>query len=180
MLADVDERSLSMARRRRRKSGDLAGLGSLIGIVCVLAGVAWIIDVVKANLEVIGAITVVAGVIFIFVVIAKRVERSNQEKAETAEILRLVDQRAVQAALRRETLLLRYGDEIVVSAIVKGDVWHDMSKEQLLESWGRPHDVKTTTLKTKVKEEYRYDCVGNNRYRRRVYLENDVVVGWKQ
>ena len=50
-----------MARRRRWGSGDLAGLGSLIGVVCVLA-VAWIIDVVKANLEVIGAITVVAGV----------------------------------------------------------------------------------------------------------------------
>lgn len=166
--------------RQRRKSSDLAGMGSLIVIVCVLAAVAWVIDVVKANLEVIGAITVVAGVIFVVVAIAKRVERSNQERAQAAEILRWNDQRAAQAALRRETLLLRYGDEIVVSAIVKGDVWHDMSKEQLLESWGRPHDVKTTTLKTKIKEEYRYDCVGINRYRRRVYLENDVVVGWKQ
>lgn len=125
-------------------------MGSLIVIVCILAAVGWVIDLVKANLEAIGAIAVIAVIIFVVVAIAKRVERSNQERAETAEILRLADQRASQAVLRRETLLLRYGDEIVVSAIVKGDVWHDMSKEQLLESWGRPHDVKTTTLKTKI------------------------------
>lgn len=72
----------------------------------------------------------------------------------------------------------KYGDAEIVDMIMKKMVWQGMSAEQLTDSLGRPVATDRKVYKTKTSETYKYDQAGKNRYRRRVTLENGVVVGW--
>jgi outer membrane protein assembly factor BamE (lipoprotein component of BamABCDE complex) len=79
---------------------------------------------------------------------------------------------------RRKDLMQKYGDAEIVDMIMKKMVWQGMSAEQLTDSLGRPVATDRKVYKTKTSETYKYDQAGKNRYRRRVTLENGVVVGW--
>jgi hypothetical protein len=81
---------------------------------------------------------------------------------------------------RRARLLDRYGNLQIVEDIMAKKVWQGMTKEQLLESWGQPADQGQKVMKTKTTTTYKYNQTGRNRFRSRVTLENDVVVGWQQ
>lgn len=52
-----------------------------------------------------------------------------------------------------------------------------MTREQLVDSRGKPTGITQQVLKTKVKETYRY---GSRQRGPRVYLENGAVTGWRQ
>jgi hypothetical protein len=54
-----------------------------------------------------------------------------------------------------------------------------MTQEQLADSWGEPVDVGSEVTRAKTKEIWKYGQTGKNRFRERVYLENGIVVGWK-
>ena len=58
-----------------------------------------------------------------------------------------------------------------------------MTKSMLIKSRGEPADKDETVYKTTTKAEYFYSPYvtrqKNTRYKFRVDLENDVVVGWK-
>jgi hypothetical protein len=82
--------------------------------------------------------------------------------------------------LRREKLIERYGSIEVVDYIVSGRIWQGMSSEQLVEALGQPADIDQKVFKTKVSQTWKYDEVGKNRFSRRVFIENDVVVGWQE
>jgi hypothetical protein len=82
--------------------------------------------------------------------------------------------------LRREKLIERYGSIEVVDYIVSGRIWQGMSSEQLVEALGQPEDIDQKVFKTKVSQTWKYDEVGKNRFSRRVFIENDVVVGWQE
>jgi hypothetical protein len=84
----------------------------------------------------------------------------------------------VQKARRRKYLIEKYGIEIAERIIAK-EVWQGMTSGQLVDSWGRPEDRDETVYKTKTKETWKYGNNGKNRYRQRVYVENDCVVGWQ-
>ena len=60
-----------------------------------------------------------------------------------------------------------------------GQLFQGMTKEMLQESWGEPDDKDEERLRSKLKQTWKYNQAGVNRYGVRVYLENDVVVGWK-
>lgn len=79
---------------------------------------------------------------------------------------------------RRKYLVEKYGLEIAEKIIAK-EVWQGMTCEQLIDSWGRPEDRDETVYKTKTKQTWKYGNNGKNRYRQRVYVENDCVVGWQ-
>ena len=49
----------------------------------------------------------------------------------------------------------------------------------LEESRGEPVDLEKECLRAKTKQTWKYNQVGVNRYKERIYLENHVVVGWK-
>jgi len=68
---------------------------------------------------------------------------------------------------------------IVAEGILAGKVWQGMSNEQLLESWGNPADIDREVRRTKTKETWKYNQTGKNRFANRVFLENDIVIGWK-
>lgn len=94
---------------------------------------------------------------------------------------RRVIERANREAVKQRymALLAKYGDSGVVEQIMLGGIWHDMSKEQLIDAWGYPDEIETKVLKTKIREIYKFGRTGVNRFSKRATLENDVVVGWE-
>jgi hypothetical protein len=79
---------------------------------------------------------------------------------------------------RRETLLAKYHDGIVVERIMNGTIWQGMSQEQLIDSWGSPVAKDQKIYKTKTAETFKYNQTGKNRFGSRVHVENGIVVGW--
>ena len=71
----------------------------------------------------------------------------------------------------------------VCHAIRNGNVIQGMNRKELIWSMGNPDDIDETVYKTKTKAYYFYKSYitrqHKTRYRFRVDLENDVVVGWK-
>jgi len=88
--------------------------------------------------------------------------------------------RIFSTVMRRKQLLTKYGDEEIVRRIMKKLIWEGQSKDQLIDSLGRPLDVDQKVLKTKSRETWKYQRTGKNRYRLRVVVENDIVIGWEK
>jgi hypothetical protein len=67
--------------------------------------------------------------------------------------------------------------------IMDRKIWQGMTKDMLLHSRGEPGDIEETIYKTKTKANYFYDSYTtshkNIKYKLRITLENDIVVGWK-
>lgn len=81
---------------------------------------------------------------------------------------------------RRAALLAKYYDAKIVDMIMRHMFWQGQSQEQLLDSLGRPADIDQKVMKTKVKEIWKYNQTGTNRFGLRITIENNVVVGWDQ
>jgi hypothetical protein len=86
--------------------------------------------------------------------------------------------KVLRYVLRRRYLIGKYGPEIGVKILAK-QVWQGMTAEQLSDSWGSPVDVDHTVHKTKSKETWKYNQTGKNRFKDRIYVEDGIVVGWK-
>ena len=84
----------------------------------------------------------------------------------------------VETALRLSYLLEKHSDTQLVSRIMSGAIWENMTSEQLYDSVGQPESVDQKYLKSKSREVWKYDHLGSNRYGLRVTLENGTVVGW--
>lgn len=80
--------------------------------------------------------------------------------------------------LRRQQLMAKYGDELIVNRIMKKMFWQGQTPEQLIDSIGRPLDTDHRVMKTKTKEVWKYNRTGKGRYALRITFENGVVVGW--
>jgi hypothetical protein len=79
---------------------------------------------------------------------------------------------------RRRYLIGKYGEEVGLR-ILSGTVWQGMTSEQLADCRGNPADIGREVYKTTSKEEWKYNQTGKNRSANRIYLENGIVVGWK-
>jgi len=108
-------------------------------------------------------IFIVGGVIGAIVVF-NNIRRREEERRRAGERQRLVD---------------KYGDEIA-DRILAHTIWQGMTEEQLLESWGGPVDKDQEIKKATTKETWKYGQTGRNRFSNRVFLENGIVIGWKQ
>lgn len=84
---------------------------------------------------------------------------------------------AERLRVRTEDLTQRFGADLA-EVIINGQIQQGMTSEHLLESWGAPADVDQKVFKTKIKETWKYGEIGKNRYRNRVFLENEIIVGW--
>jgi uncharacterized protein YecT (DUF1311 family) len=87
------------------------------------------------------------------------------------------DQRRLAA--ERQRLVDKYGD-VIADRILAHHIWQGMTEEQLVESRGSPADKDYEIKHTKTKETWKYGQTGRNRFSSRVFLENGLVVGWKQ
>lgn len=83
-----------------------------------------------------------------------------------------------QRTRRRRALNAKYGEQNAARILAR-QVWQGMSEDQLIASWGSPADISTEIKRTKSNETWKYNRTGKNRFRNRVYLENGIVIGWK-
>ena len=115
-------------------------------------------------------VLVFAGLVVVLVVARQNI-LDRRKKKELA-------QREAELAQYKEELTDRFGPEYA-RLILDGDIQQGMTKEMLLESLGEPDDVDEEQVRSKIRQTWKYDQVGLNRYENRVHLENDVVVGYK-
>lgn len=88
--------------------------------------------------------------------------------------------KAQNVAATRRRLMGKYRDPELVEKLMGGYFWEGQSAEQLIDSLGRPEDIDEKVLKTKKKQVWKYGHEGGNRYRLRITLDNDVVIGWER
>lgn len=81
---------------------------------------------------------------------------------------------------KRARLMMKYKDEELIERLMEEKFWVGQTKEQLIDSLGEPLDVDEKVLKTKVKEVWKYEQTGKNRYGLKIKLDDGVVVGWDQ
>ena len=81
-------------------------------------------------------------------------------------------------AIRRRRLIQKYGRDVGLKILGRA-VWQGMSVEQLIDAWGCPVSIEHDVYETKTKQTWKYHRTGKNRFKDRVYLENGIVVGWK-
>lgn len=79
---------------------------------------------------------------------------------------------------RRQELLEKYKDDMLVMRIMRKEFWQGQTREQLLDSLGIPAGQDHSVSKSKREEVWKYRPQGGNRYGLRITLENDVVTGW--
>lgn len=79
---------------------------------------------------------------------------------------------------RRKYLMNKYGDSELVSSLMNRLFWQGQTAEQLLDSLGQPEATDRKILKSKTKETWKYHEVRKNQFLIRVFIEDDIVVGW--
>lgn len=80
--------------------------------------------------------------------------------------------------VKREKLMGKYKDPILVEKLMNRNFWVGQTKEELIDALGSPKEISEKILKTKTKEVFKYHKTGNNRYALKITLENNIVVGW--
>ena len=81
---------------------------------------------------------------------------------------------------RIEYLRNKYADEALVQRILRHEFWQAQTSEQLADSLGNPDCIDRKVLKAKTREIWKYDRRGVNRYKLRITLDEDIVVGWDE
>lgn len=123
----------------------------------------------------IGILAVSAFVGFVLLVGVYRYFAHRRRQIE--EQARLDEQRErLEAYVQR--LVHSYGEEDA-ARILAHEVWQGMTEAQLRESRGIPADVGHEIIRERTRETWKYGQVGRNRFKERVYLENGIVIGWK-
>ena len=72
----------------------------------------------------------------------------------------------------------KYNDQAIVDRIIAGYFWQGQTEEQLIDSIGHPLSKDSKVLKSVVRQVWKYNQLGKNRYGLRVTVENGFVVGW--
>ncbi|WED28118.1 DUF2845 domain-containing protein [Vibrio sp. DW001] len=81
---------------------------------------------------------------------------------------------------RRKRLMAKYRNEHIVNRLMKKTFWQGQTKDELIDSLGKPQDISQKVLKTKTKEIWKYNKSGKNRYGLKITIENGLVIGWDQ
>src|ERR1700727_1163245 len=75
-------------------------------------------------------------------------------------------------ALRRKSLMDKYGDPILVDRLMRREIWEGQTAGQLLDSRGNPVTKDQKVLKTKTSDVWKYKPMGKGQYRLRIFVEN--------
>lgn len=163
-----------MARRRKSDSA----IGGFIVLIVILGFIIQAVEGIGAFLATIDPrVYATAAALVVVVVVAIIAIRRSVRERRRIESARIAD--AIFKG-RYQKLFSKYGDNETVAMIMNHLVWKGMTKDQLRDSLGPPEATSRDVLKTKIREEYKYSQVGQNRFLRRVRLENDVVVEWSK
>ncbi len=88
--------------------------------------------------------------------------------------------RALAKNSRYHRLMLKYGDDKLVMALLDRTIWQGMTAEQLRDAWGDPVSIEHKVMKTRTRDVFKYRQTAKNRFRDKVVLEDGVVTGWDQ
>lgn len=135
-----------------------------VGILIIIGGIIWLATKFAEAIGGTQNVLVLCGALVAVFVIYKVISRANASK---------------KAAARRGNLMAKYKDNEIVDSIISQSIWQGETAEQLWDSLGKPEDLDEKVLKTKKKEIWKYGHEGGNRYRFRITVENDIVVGWE-
>ena len=83
-----------------------------------------------------------------------------------------------QRTARREALFAKYGSADIADMIMDQKIWKGMTSDQLLDSLGKPESVDQEMTVRKTREIWKYQRIGENRYRNRVTVDNGQVAAW--
>jgi len=115
--------------------------------------------------------------------IKKDKEEERRKRKAILEEERLAEKEKEKALLELKNHYIEKYGQTDGSKVYDGEIWQGMTKEMLIDSRDKPGDIDETVYKTKTKAYYFYKSYitrqHKTRYRFRVDLENDVVVGWK-
>jgi len=81
---------------------------------------------------------------------------------------------------KRVRLMMKYKDDELVESLMDESFWRGQTADELTDSLGEPLDVDQKVMKTKVREVWKYEQTGKNRYALKITLEDGIVVGWDQ
>ena len=111
-----------------------------------------------------------------------RKENEARIRKELAEEKKEQQARRYQKKKREKEILNKFGNE-VGNKIINRKVWQGMTKEMLIESQGKPHDIKESVYKEKTNHKFYFGPRTTRQntivYAFEVSLENDKVVGWR-
>ena len=117
------------------------------------------------------ASAVLIGSIVDGIITTRALKKSRTEFRVAAE-KELAKEREKEEEARKSALIWLYGTE-EGTAIYENKIWIGMSREQLLESWGRPWDINRTVYSWGVHEQF---CYPGSRF---VYVEDGEVTSWQ-
>lgn len=100
--------------------------------------------------------------------------------ASIAIFVILILVRVIRRNARRAELLGKYGDKDIVNQIMRRMIWQGQTSEQLMDSLGPPVERDEKLLRKCVRRTWKYHQTGQNRFKLRITLENDIVIGWDQ
>ena len=84
------------------------------------------------------------------------------------------------ALAKRVRLMMKYKNDELVESLMQESFWRGQTADQLRDSLGEPLDIDQKVLKTKLKEVWKYQELGKNRYALKITLDDGVVVDWDQ
>lgn len=86
--------------------------------------------------------------------------------------------REAQSAYRRVRLLKKYRDEDSVEKIMSGMIWREMTRDQLIDSWGAPNEEIAENEASRRVEVFKYLPRPGRPFGQRVILQKGRVIGW--
>lgn len=138
-----------MARKSSKGEGTLIVLLLIVGIPI------WLISKAVESVGWITPIVLIIGFI-VAVVLYKRKQHND----------------------RVRYLMGKYNDQEIVDRIIGGYFWQGQTEEQLIDSIGHPIAKDNKVLRSAVRQVWKYNQRGKNRYGLRVTVENGLVIGW--
>lgn len=107
-----------------------------------------------------------------------KIEKEEKEQFRIANNIQMekdrkiaAEKQKIAAEKRKSDLIKKYGASNGLK-IFEEKIWIGMTKEMLIESWGRPNDINRTVGSWGVHEQ----CIYSSAY---IYIENGVVTSWQ-
>lgn len=82
--------------------------------------------------------------------------------------------------IKRNELTKKYRNPQIVNNIMLKIIWLGETKEQLIDSFGKPANIKREIHKEYIKETYYYEEYRRNCYRIKIVLKNNKIISWQE
>lgn len=138
----------------------------------------WIVVWVVLSIITMGALLIFLIPIYLYLYVKNKFDYKKNLKMLVECNKQIEDERKTLTNTLNE-LEINYGFEKTKNIVTK-NVWIGETKGELILSLGEPDKKDEKVLKTKTKNTYFYYPINAKSYSVKVYLEDDIVVGWEK